>query len=241
MNQGWSFKKLDKLIVTSATYRQASRVTSETARSRSRQCPPGARARASVWRPSRFATGLSRRPVCCPSKIGGPSVFPPQPASITTEGAYGALKWTASRGADRYRRSIYTFAKRTAPFALYNTFDAPSGEVCIARREVSNSPLQALSLLNDTLILEAAQAVGKSIADESEPDAGARIAIVSAASSCARPTATNSRLLLEYAASQREHFGRAPRDAAKVAGGADGDLIERATWDGGRPRRDEPG
>ena len=74
------------------------------------------------------------------------------------------VKWQASAGEDRYRRSLYTFSKRTAPFAMYNTFDAPSGEACVARRDVSNSPLQALTLLNDTVFLEAAEALGKTIA-----------------------------------------------------------------------------
>ncbi len=97
-------------------------------------------------------------------KIGGPSVFPPQPASVTSEGAYGALRWEPSPGEDRYRRGLYTFSKRTAPFAMFTTFDAPSGEACVARREVSNTPLQALTLLNDTVFVEAAQAFGRQLA-----------------------------------------------------------------------------
>ena len=94
----------------------------------------------------------------------GPSVFPPQPASVTTEGAYGQLPWTPSQGEDRYRRSIYTFAKRTAPFAIYNTFDGPTGEACVVRREMSNTPLQGLTLLNDLVFVEAHQALGRKIA-----------------------------------------------------------------------------
>jgi hypothetical protein len=80
------------------------------------------------------------------------------------KGAYGKLDWHVSQGEDRYRRGLYTFSKRTAPYAMFNTFDGPSGEACIAQREISNSPLQALTLLNDTVILEAAQALGRSIA-----------------------------------------------------------------------------
>jgi len=96
-------------------------------------------------------------------RIGGPSVFPPQPEAITTEGAYGAFKWQVSSGGDRYRRSLYTFAKRTAPFAMLQTFDAPSGEACLARRLPSNTPLQALTLLNDQILLEAAIGLGQQL------------------------------------------------------------------------------
>ena len=97
-------------------------------------------------------------------KIGGPSVYPPQPPGVSSEGAYGALKWTASAGEDRYRRGLYTFSKRTAPFAAFTTFDAPTGEVCVARREVSNTALQALTLLNDAAFIEAAQKLGRETA-----------------------------------------------------------------------------
>jgi hypothetical protein len=103
------------------------------------------------------------------TKIGGPSVFPPQPASVT-EAAYGRFAWQTSSGDDRYRRSLYTFSKRTAPFAMYANFDAPSGELCVARRETSNTPLQALNLLNDAMLLEAAEALGKRAAAEPGDD-----------------------------------------------------------------------
>lgn len=82
---------------------------------------------------------------------------------MTTEGAYGQLAWKTSEGGDRYRRGLYTFAKRTAPYAMFTTFDGPSGEACVARRELSNTPLQALTLLNDPVFLEGAQALGRQI------------------------------------------------------------------------------
>jgi hypothetical protein len=104
--------------------------------------------------------------------IGGPSVYPPQPASVTTEGTYGKLAWPESHGADRYRRAIYTFSKRTAPFAMLTTFDAPSGESCLARRESGDTPLQALTVLNDTLFMEAAKELGYQTAlPANSPDA----------------------------------------------------------------------
>ena len=165
----WSFKALDRMIVTSAAYRQASNVTPDLlARDPDNALivrGPRVRLEAELIRDSALkASGLLSK------KIGGPSVFPPQPASVTTEGAYGQLAWKTSEGEDRYRRSLYTFTKRTAPFALFNTFDAPSGEACIARREVSDSPLQALSLLNDTVFVEAAQAMGRRLAESNKND-----------------------------------------------------------------------
>ena len=90
-------------------------------------------------------------------KIGGPSVYPPQPQTVYS-GAYGSPQWPESDGSARYRRSLYTFSKRTAPFAAYAVFDAPTGENCIVQRDRSNTPLQALTLLNDEMFLEAARA-----------------------------------------------------------------------------------
>ena len=101
-------------------------------------------------------------------KMLGPSVFPPQPPSVTTEGTYGAMNWATSSGQDRYRRSLYTFAKRTAPLAFYNTFDAPTGEGCIVRRDRSNTPLQALTMLNDVTILESSQALARLLSDSNQ-------------------------------------------------------------------------
>ena len=80
---------------------------------------------------------------------------------MTTEGAYGPLQWKTSDGSDRYRRGLYTFAKRTAPYAMTLTFDGPSGEACLARRDRSNTPLQALTVLNDEVFMETARALGR--------------------------------------------------------------------------------
>ena len=163
MNQGWSMKKMHKLIVMSATYQQSSAISPELLaadpQNRLLGRAPRVRLEAELVRDSLFRiSGLLS------SKIGGPSVFPPQPPSITTEAAYGQLAWNVSGGEDRYRRGLYTFAKRPAPYAMFNTFDAPSGETCLVRREVSNSPLQALALQNDVVAVEVAQALGRLLA-----------------------------------------------------------------------------
>jgi hypothetical protein len=169
VKQGWSMKKLHRLMVTSATYKQSSRITPEHAKKDPENIlvARGARFRldAEVIRDS----ALKAAGVLSP-KMGGPGVYPPQPASVTSEGTYGKVEWKTSEGEDHYRRSLYTFTKRTAPFAMATTFDAPTGESCLAKREVSNSPLQALTLLNDQMFVEAAQAMAKQVMAESQSD-----------------------------------------------------------------------
>jgi hypothetical protein len=160
MHRGWSQKELRRLIVTSATYQQSSRATPELVERDPENVllarGPRVREEAEIIRDAALeASGLLSEKMC------GPSVFPPQPAGVTTEGAYGQLTWNVSNGDDRYRRGLYTFAKRTAPFAMNLTFDGPSGEACLARRDRSNTPLQALTLLNDTVFVECARALGK--------------------------------------------------------------------------------
>tara|TARA_Y100001934_G_scaffold279901_1_gene385039 strand:+ start:5586 stop:8633 length:3048 start_codon:yes stop_codon:yes gene_type:complete len=161
--RGWSMKGMHKWIVMSATYRQASSVTADLLERDPNNVllARGPRKRIEAEMVRDLALSVSG---LITHQIGGPSVFPPQPASVT-DIAYGRFKWRTSDGEARFRRSLYTFAKRTAPFAAYLTFDGVSGESCIVRRERSNTPLQALTLLNDQVFNESAQALGRSTAD----------------------------------------------------------------------------
>ena len=157
VDQGWSMKTLHRMIVTSATYRQNSQITPQALQRDPQNVllarGPRFRLQGEMIRDSALeVAGLLS------DKMHGPSVYPPQPDSVS-ELAYGGAKWAVSKGEDRYRRSLYTFAKRTAPFAAYLTFDGPTGESCIPRRERSNTPLQALTLLNDEMFGEAARAL----------------------------------------------------------------------------------
>ncbi|GIX04483.1 MAG: hypothetical protein KatS3mg114_0352 [Planctomycetaceae bacterium] len=127
------------MIVTSATYRQASQVTPE-ALQRDPQNRWLARAPRLRLDAEQIRDSVLHVAGLLSDKMFGPSVFPPQPPNITTEGAYGQLAWNVSPGEDRYRRGLYTFSKRTAPYAMFQTFDAPSGEACIPRREVFEHP-----------------------------------------------------------------------------------------------------
>jgi hypothetical protein len=163
-------------------------------------------------------------------KMYGRSVFPPQPASITSEGTYGAFTWTTSTGEDRYRRSLYTFAKRTAPFAFGNTFDAPTGDICIVRRDKSNTPLQALSLLNDVTMMEAAQALGTRLAAlPGTPEQKITDAFLRCFSR--GPDAAETAAVLDFQRKQEQRLTAAPESAKSLAGpGPDESAIPRATW-----------
>jgi hypothetical protein len=155
MDQGWSIKKLHRLIVTSQTWQQSSVLDSPSEKAETLLAHfPRRRLEAEVIRDSALAvSGLLSE------KMFGPPVKPPQPEGAAAN--YSKSKWLASEGADRFRRSIYTYQKRTAPFAMFTTFDASSGEACIAKRDVSNTPLQALTLMNDPMFVEIAEALGK--------------------------------------------------------------------------------
>ena len=139
---GGSLNRRHRQIVLSATYRQSSRIRPEhlerDSENRWLSRGPSVRLEAEIIRDSALrASGLLS------DTMGGPGVYPPQPSGVT-EVAYGGAAWPTSQGQDRYRRSLYTFTKRTAPFAMFNTFDAPTGESCLARRDTSHTTLQAL-------------------------------------------------------------------------------------------------
>ncbi len=227
-NGAWSLKKMHKLIVMSATYQQSSNVTSELLKrdpeNKLLARGPRHRLEGEIIRDSALkAAGLLS------PKLGGPSVFPPQPANITTEGAYGQLAWNVSTGEDRYRRSLYTFAKRTAPFALLTTFDAGSGEACIARRDMSNTALQALSLLNDVTFNESAQAIGKLLAAR-QGTTEDKVRELYLRILSRPPAAEETKDLAAFFTAQKQRLEKKELDAKTIAGDGPGDVNERAAW-----------
>ena len=152
----WSMKQLVRLIVTSATYRQSSDVRPElTAKDPdntllARQSRP--RLPAELIRDeSLYAAGL------LDLRIGGKSVKPPQPKGVAELSYAGSVKWEDSTGADRYRRGLYVHFQRTTPYPQLMNFDAPSSNLSCTRRERTDTPLQALNLMNDPVFFEAAQ------------------------------------------------------------------------------------
>jgi len=158
---GMSLKKLHRLIVTSSTYRQSSQASKKLLDldPQNHHLARGPRFRLSGELIRDHMLAASGK---LSSRMFGPGVYPPQPLSVLAH-AFGNKSWKASQGEDRYRRSVYTFIKRTAPFAGHMTFDGTSGENCLARRDRSNTPLQALTLLNDEMFLELARAAGKDV------------------------------------------------------------------------------
>jgi hypothetical protein len=159
---GWSTKALLREIVTSATYRQSSRVTPELLekdpKNRLLSRGPRFRLEAEVVRDQALAlSGLLSR------KTHGPSVFPPQPPGLWQAAFNGQRTWATSTGEDRYRRGLYTFWRRTIPYPSMATFDAPSRELCTVRRIRTNTPLQAFVTMNDPVYVEAAQALARRV------------------------------------------------------------------------------
>jgi hypothetical protein len=160
---GWDQKALLRKVVLSSTYRQASTVTPELA-----ERDPGGVLLARYPRQRLEAemvrdTQLAAAGLLSPTKFG-PSVFPPQPAGLWQAAFNGERAWTESMGDDRWRRGLYVFMRRTTPYPMLQTFDAPSREVCTLKRPRTNTPLQAFVTLNDPVFVEAAQALGRSAA-----------------------------------------------------------------------------
>ena len=229
VKQGWSQKKMIKLMVMSATYQQTSQVSPELEERDSLNIllarGPRFRLDAEMVRDSALvASGLLSE------KIGGPSVYPPQPPGVSSEGAYGPLDWNTSEGAERYRRGLYTFAKRTAPYAMTATFDGPSGEVCLARRDRSDTPLQALTSMNDTVFMECARALGQ-FAAKADGDDAARVELMFRRCLTRPPSNDERAKLIQFYQSQLARFVSGELKAMEILETKeDSHLNEQAAW-----------
>jgi hypothetical protein len=176
---GWKVKALLRELVLTATYRQSSTL-SAALRERDPEGRlfaryPRHRLDAEAIRDQALAvSGLLRQ------RLGGPSVFPYQPEdlykNVVVDAPYPGTTWTASSGDDLYRRSLYTFWKRTVPHPVLSGFDVPDRESCTARRARTNTPLQALTLMNETGFLEAARGLGARLLREGGTDDRQRLA-----------------------------------------------------------------
>ncbi len=216
---GWDVRAIERLIVTSAAYRQSSKVTPELVEKdpENRLFARGPRLRlpAEMIRDGALAaSGLLNR------EMGGPGVFPYQPKGLWEEMAFGegfsAQGYKQSTGKDLYRRSIYTFWKRTVPPASLATFDAPDREKCTARRALTNTPLQALVLMNDPTYVEAARALAERTMTEGGKDAGGRIAYAFRLATARKPSPEEVRLLRGLLTKQFAHYRRDTKAALEL-------------------------
>jgi len=178
VGSGWNVKALLRQLVLSATYRQDSAISQEVRErdleNRLLARGPRLRLSAEMIRDQALAvSGLLRE------RIGGASVFPYQPADlykgIVVDAPYPGTSWTNSTGDDLYRRSLYSFWKRTVPYPVLSVLDAPDREVCSARRSRTNTPLQALTLMNETGFVEAARALAVRMLREGGTTDGERL------------------------------------------------------------------
>ena len=173
-DNGWSTRRLIREIVLSATYRQSSHARPELdtkdpvnvllARQSSIRLP------AELIRDEALSVSGLLNP-----EVGGKSVRPPQPAGIAELGYAGSVKWTDATGPDRYRRGLYIHYQRTTPYPFLANFDEPDSVLACTRRRTSDTPLQALNLLNDPVFFESAQALAWRLNNEAPPDFDARL------------------------------------------------------------------
>lgn len=214
VEDGWSQKKLVRRIVTSATYRQSSAARPELA-----ERDPG-----NAWLARqnrlRLPAELVRDNALAVSgllfgRIGGPSIHPPQPEGVG-DLSYSRKDWPEDQGPDRYRRGLYIFFRRTSPYPMLINFDAPDTLTTNVRRERTDTPLQALNLLNDPVFIEAAQALALRVCQE-DPDSDERVGKMFELALGRLPSATESERVSRFQAAERSRLAEAEEAAAKVA------------------------
>lgn len=201
-SQPWSMKHMHRLIVTSATYRQSSKMRSDLSQKDPQNKLLGRQNRlrleAEIIRDAALtASGLLTR------KIGGAGVYPPQPPEIF---AFTQSKhpWPESTGPDRYRRGMYTFIWRQSQHPLLTTFDAPDAQTACTRRTRSNTPLQALHLANDPTFIEMAQGLAGRMVKEGPDDDVGRIAHGFKLCFARVPSPEEQSRLIRYLSEQRQ-------------------------------------
>ena len=213
--QAWSLKHIHRLIVNSATYRQSSHVGPEIYAKdqfdRWLERAPRVRVDGEVVQDIALTVSGLLNP-----KIGGPSVFPPIPASVG-DTSYGGFSWPESKGEDRYRRGLYTFWKRSLPFPTLIAFDVPSGETACTRRARSNTPLQALTTLNEKTFVQAAQAMALRVMKEGGTNEGERVRYAFRLCTGRLPDRVEVEKLLNFWQEQYNHFENDTADAVKVS------------------------
>jgi len=213
---GWNVKALFRTMVLSATYRQDSKVSAALAardpENRLLARGPRFRLPAEIIRDQALAiSGLLK------NRVGGPSVYPYQPEKLydglVVAASYPGTHWEPSKGDDLYRRSLYTFWKRTVPHPVMIAFDAPDREFCTVSRSSTNTPLQALALMNEPTFLEASRKLGERMLKEGGADDAARVAMVFELATGRLPFEEETRVLLRTLCRFRDQFNCDPDSA----------------------------
>jgi mono/diheme cytochrome c family protein len=232
IRRGWSLKAMHRLIVTSATYRQSSQDRPEL---RQRDAHNALLARQNRLR---LEAEVIRDVALASSgllavRIGGPSVRPPQPSGISELTYAGSARWVESKGSDRYRRGLYTWFQRTSPYPMLMTFDCPDSNVCAVRRDRTDTPLQALTLLNDTVFVECAQALARRVADRKADGLDERIGYIFRLCLSRAPEAEERSVLHRLYEDLVQACRKHPETAARLLGStkpAAGSVPEAAAW-----------
>ena len=235
VEEKWDIKKLLRMIVTSSTYRQSSKV-SAALQKRDRDNVlfargPHFRLPAEMIRDNSLAvSGLLSR------KMYGASVRPLRPSLGLRAAFGGSTDWKTSTGGDQYRRGLYTSWRRTTPYPSMATFDAPSREVCTIRRIRTNTPLQALVTLNDPSYVEAAQAFARRMMKEGGKSAEAKIEFGFQLCLSRKPSEKELKRVVLLHQQAKQHFATRKKEATELATHPLGaipkgmDVIELAAW-----------
>jgi hypothetical protein len=230
---GWDVKALHRLIVTSATYRQSSRVGPALAEHdpSNRLLARGSRFRLPSWMihdQALAAAGLLVR------QVGGPPVKPYQPAGVWEEATFGNKRYQQDRGAALYRRSLYTFWRRIIGPTEF--FDSAPRQTCVVKPTRTNSPLHALTILNDVTYVEAARALAQRVLTTAGPSPASRLELAFRLVLARRPSAAEQQLLLAALGRLRQQFAADPAEARKFLSAGDSkrderlDAVEHAAW-----------
>jgi hypothetical protein len=214
-SMAWSMKSLVRLIVTSSAYRQSSVTTAALLEkdpyNRLLARGPRFRMEAEMIRDTTLAaSGLLS------GKLGGPSVFPLQPEGLW-KSPYSGERWTVSKGEDRFRRSLYTFVRRSSPHPAMTSFDATSREYCTVRRVRTNTPLQALTTLNDEAAMEAARGLARRMIEDGGDDLKARLIYGFRACMSRTPKDNEIERLAAFYRRQLDYFAANQTEAGKIA------------------------
>jgi hypothetical protein len=202
---GWSMKHIHRLIVSSATYRQSSKVTPRLQEADPTNVwlarAPRLRVDAEIVHDIALSAGGLLN-----LKMGGPSVYPSIPDGVLNLGFGAPMKWETSTGFDRYRRAMYTFWKRSLPYPSLLVFDEPNADSSCTRRTRSNTPLQALTTLNDQVFVEAAKGLGLRAWREGGTDDRSRVIYAFRLCTGRRPDEFELQQLMKLLEEQKPYF-----------------------------------